>query len=115
MSRPVARQNLSSRTPKRSPRTAGLLVELSDRLRAEAAAENYVLCAKLESLCNRIGELSAPERREFDRNASPLRPALLALIDGTRSDFGAAAVQRDLRTLLRSLRCMADRIADPEL
>jgi signal transduction histidine kinase len=96
--------------------TVHLLDELSVRLRRGQSSELYLLCAKLESLRHRLGELSPADRQRLERTAQFLRPALRLLVQ--HADDGELAdpiSHRDLRTVLRSLRCMADRVDDPDL
>jgi len=96
--------------------TASLLEELSVRLRRGQSTELYLLCAKLESLRHRLGELSFADRQRLERTAQFLRPALrLLLAQAGDDELRDATARRDLRTVLRSLRCMADRLDDPEL
>jgi signal transduction histidine kinase len=106
-----------SRVPAHSQHeTAGLLEELSVRLRRGQSPELYLLCAKLESLRHRLGELSVADRQRLERTAQFLRPALRLLLQhASDGDLGDPIARRDLRTVLRSLRCMADRLDDPEL
>jgi signal transduction histidine kinase len=88
---------------------------LSERLRQGRSNELYVLCAKLESLRHRLGELPADDQQRLEKLAQPMRPALAVLIEGARAgELVDPIALRDLRTMLRSLRCMADGLDDPE-
>jgi signal transduction histidine kinase len=95
---------------------ASLLDALSVRLRRGQSSELYVLCAKLESLRHRLGELTSAERQRLERSAQFLRPALRTLLDRAQDgQLEAPRARRDLRTILCSLRCMSERLDDAEV
>jgi signal transduction histidine kinase len=110
-------RSMSARIPRPGPQPqraiAQLLDVLSERLRQGRSNELYVLCAKLESLRHRLGELPADDQQRLEKIAQPMRPALALLIESARcGELADPIALRDLRTMLRSLRCTVDRLDD---